>query len=222
MSLHLIICVILFQIKLNLLVILYQCLGSIKVVGVNLIGNEVCLRALRDDDLHRRIVWMNDCETSMLFTGTTPFMEYNIDNAINWRNNAESDPNVIIWAIDTILGTHIGDISLHSIDTHTNTAKLAVLIGDKNYWNKGYGTDAIKLVLSYSFDILKLHSIKLKVFEYNARAIRCYEKCGFKAADTLSYNTFASNRPNEIIMTITKNDYLLVKHNADFIYNRTP
>lgn len=57
---------------------------------------------------------------------------------------------------------------------------MEIFIAEKDYFSNGYGTAAIKLILDYGFNYINLHSINLTVMEFNPRAIRCYEKCGFK------------------------------------------
>lgn len=74
----------------------------------------------------------------------------------------------------------IGTIGLHEINPINRTATLGIFIGEKDGRNKGYGTEAIKLILEYSFKYLNLNNIKLDVLEFNPRAIACYKKCGFK------------------------------------------
>jgi RimJ/RimL family protein N-acetyltransferase len=73
----------------------------------------------------------------------------------------------------------IGLIGLDSFDWPSGSAWLGIGIGEPEFQSKGYGTDAMKVILRYGFVELNLHRIVLTVFEYNARAIRCYEKCGF-------------------------------------------
>jgi RimJ/RimL family protein N-acetyltransferase len=66
------------------------------------------------------------------------------------------------------------------IDHLNQTAEVGIFIGNKNYWDKGYGTEALILLLDYGFKALNLHNILLKVYAYNTRAIETYEKVGFK------------------------------------------
>lgn len=73
----------------------------------------------------------------------------------------------------------IGSCSLFDLDHLDRKAELGIMIGEKSCWNKGYGFEAIKLLLDYGFNILNLNNIYLKVFEYNKRAIACYRKVGF-------------------------------------------
>ena len=65
-------------------------------------------------------------------------------------------------------------------DDDTLFVFITVFIGDKEFRNKGYGTEAIKLILEYGFKYLNLKNIKLDLMEFNERALKCYKKCGFK------------------------------------------
>jgi RimJ/RimL family protein N-acetyltransferase len=73
----------------------------------------------------------------------------------------------------------IGFVGLHAIRWKDGEAFIGIGIGERDYWDKGYGTDAMRVVLRYAFNELGLHRISLGVFEYNPRAIRSYEKAGF-------------------------------------------
>jgi RimJ/RimL family protein N-acetyltransferase len=74
----------------------------------------------------------------------------------------------------------IGDIGLGDFDHLAGTAWVGIGVGDPDFRGKGYGTDAMKIILRYAFEELNLHRVNLSVFEFNKRAIRSYEKCGFK------------------------------------------
>jgi len=74
---------------------------------------------------------------------------------------------------------HIGFVGLFPIWAHGN-AWLGIGIGERDYWGKGYGTDTMRLILRFAFMELNLHRVTLDVFEYNSRAIRSYEKAGFR------------------------------------------
>lgn len=149
------------------------------MVGPALDGIKTRLRPLEDGDLLRRTAWMNDPESVRLFTGSPPEKTYLIPDAERWRRNLEADTGTLVWAIEAKNGRHIGDVDLHDISYRDGSAKLTVLIGDKAYWGRGYGTDAISALLRHAFTELGLSQVNLKVFDFNERAIRCYEKCGF-------------------------------------------
>ena len=74
----------------------------------------------------------------------------------------------------------IGATGIHDVSSVHKNAEIGIVIGNKSYWSKGYGTEALRLMLEYGFDQLNLHKIYLWVFCFNTRAIRAYEKVGFK------------------------------------------
>ncbi len=73
----------------------------------------------------------------------------------------------------------IGQIGLDGIQFSRGEAFVGISLGERQDWGKGYGTDAMRVLLGYAFDELNLHRVSLDVFEYNPRAIRSYEKAGF-------------------------------------------
>jgi RimJ/RimL family protein N-acetyltransferase len=73
----------------------------------------------------------------------------------------------------------IGFIGLFELFKQHGDTLVAIALGERDYWGKGYGTDAMKIMLRYAFDELNLRRVGLIVFEYNPRAIRSYEKAGF-------------------------------------------
>jgi RimJ/RimL family protein N-acetyltransferase len=74
----------------------------------------------------------------------------------------------------------IGFIALDEIKWTDRESYVAVGIGESDFWGKGCGSDAMRLMLRYAFTELNLHRISLNVYAYNQRAIRSYEKCGFQ------------------------------------------
>lgn len=154
------------------------------MIGPDISGEKVNLRRLRNDDLARRVEWLNDEETVRLFTGMKPDRPYTSADAERWRHGVETDPVTRVWAIDTKDGRHIGDVDIHDINGLDASARLTILIGETDGRDRGYGTDAVKVVLCYAFEELRLRSVNLRVCDFNRRAIRCYEKCGFAHAKT--------------------------------------
>lgn len=74
----------------------------------------------------------------------------------------------------------VGEIGLESTEYGHRDTYVGISIGDRSDWGRGYGTDAMLIMLRYAFNELNLHRVSLSVFEYNPRAIRSYEKVGFQ------------------------------------------
>lgn len=93
-----------------------------------------------------------------------------------WVNGDDNS----LFAIRTVREAQLlGFIELEGFKWAQGTGWLAVTIGDRKYWGSGYGSEAVRLILRYGFTELNLQRIALTVFEYNPRAIRAYERCGF-------------------------------------------
>jgi RimJ/RimL family protein N-acetyltransferase len=90
-------------------------------------------------------------------------------------------PNILEFGIRTLTdGKLIGFIGFDGMNWTDRDTFVAIGIGEPDFWSKGYGTDAMRIMLRYGFTELNLHRISLTVFEVNPRGIRSYEKCGFK------------------------------------------
>ncbi|MCS7207118.1 MAG: GNAT family N-acetyltransferase [Dehalococcoidia bacterium] len=92
------------------------------------------------------------------------------------------------FAIDTLDGKHIGNCMYYDIDYTTGEAELGIMIGEKEYWNRGYGTDAVKTLLAMIFTETTLQRIYLHTLEWNVRAQRSFAKAGFVPVRTVRRN----------------------------------
>jgi RimJ/RimL family protein N-acetyltransferase len=143
-------------------------------------GTLVNLRAREMTDLDRNYRWMNDREVTEHLA-----MRYPLSLAAEemWIREGSSKPIVygvnVFFAIETKDGEHIGNISFHEMSVERRKARLGIVIGDKAYWSKGYGTDSMLTFLRFAFDEMNLHRIDLTVDDDNLRGIACYRKCGF-------------------------------------------
>ncbi len=104
--------------------------------------------------------------------------------------------------------TAIGTIALMNVDTRNRHAELAIVIGEKSYWSKGYGTEMMKELLSYTFEGLNLRKAYLHVFSFNKRAIGLYEKLGFKKEGTLKEMLYRDGKYHDVYAYgLFKEDY---------------
>jgi RimJ/RimL family protein N-acetyltransferase len=139
-------------------------------------GEKVVLRAPEPEDLERCYVWMNDREVTRFTTMRFPISR---GAELKWLQQDRDPAQVVELAIESLEGEHIGNCGLMRVDHLCRSAELGIVIGDKNYWARGYGTDAVLTLCGFGFAEMNLNRIELHVYDYNSRGIACYEKCGF-------------------------------------------
>jgi RimJ/RimL family protein N-acetyltransferase len=105
-------------------------------------------------------------------------------------------------------GRYVGVIRLSGIDWHDHRARLAIGIFDRRFWSRGYGSEAIRLLLRYGFEELGLHRVDLRVLHYNTRAIRAYERCGLVREGVEREAARVDGRwHDDVIMSILEHEY---------------
>jgi diamine N-acetyltransferase len=164
-------------------------------------GNRIRFRAPERNDLPTFVNWINDPEVR---AGLSLFLPMSMAQEEQWfddmlKRPVEEHPlsievkNKNDWFI-------IGNIGLFNFDSIARSAEVGILIGDKTYWNKGYGTEALKLLLKHGFETLNLNRIFLRVYEDNPRAIRCYEKVGFVHEGRMRQGRFTQGKFVDILI----------------------
>lgn len=128
------------------------------------------------EDAERFVELINDEELRQYLALTFPINKIMEEE---WIRNSSNNRTNVNFSIETLEGVLIGATGLKDIDWVNRSAEFGIAIFDKKYWNKGMGTEATKLMLRYAFEYLNLNRIFLRTYEYNKRAIRVYEKCGF-------------------------------------------
>lgn len=127
-----------------------------------------------------------------------------MENAQKWIHSIQS--NDCEWCVE-FEGRLIGQARL-TLDDMDNRARYAVGLFDPAVWGKGLGTEVTQLVLRYAFQELRLHRVDLRVLEYNQRAIRCYEKCGFVEEGREREGALIEGKyETDIIMSILDREY---------------
>ena len=141
-------------------------------------GKRIYLKTLIEDDASEEYVgWINDKDVNQyLETKRTTLEELR-----SYITKKKEDENCLFLGIYFKENNkHIGNIKLEPIDFKKKIATMGMLIGDKKYWGRGLATEALNLLVEWSFNNLDLDEIDLGVLKDNAAAIRVYEKAGFK------------------------------------------
>jgi RimJ/RimL family protein N-acetyltransferase len=133
--------------------------------------------------------WRKDKELSAL-NGEPPFHGTFTDylNIINSTDNSIYSHTQRYFSIKTCTGQHIGTCAIYDIDWQNATASVGISIGDRQYWNKGYGTDAFMALIKHAFHNFDLQQLQLKTLKHNMRAQACFAKCGFLRCGSLMEN----------------------------------
>jgi diamine N-acetyltransferase len=145
----------------------------------NIVGTSVALGPPRRDLLAVYLRWVNDFEvTRTLAIGMRP-TSWEAEEA--WYERVTTSVHDVFFTIYERASLRpIGGTGLHNLDYANRTAEFGILIGEKDCWGKGYGTEATSLMLDFGFTALGLHNIMLRVFSFNERGLRAYTRAGFR------------------------------------------
>lgn len=148
-------------------------------------GEKVVLRDKLLEDAADDYAWRRDPELSKL-DATTPiqmsFNEYykytedEVGYASKWSRR---------FAIDTRDGFHIGNCMFYDIDLRRGETELGIMLGNRDYWGKGFGTDAVITLLDYIFTTTTLNRVYLHTLDWNVRARRSFTRAGFQEVRTV-------------------------------------
>lgn len=145
-------------------------------------GEKIYLAAVDPAELGEAMArWGNDSEY-MRLQDADPARRFSTTSYKSWiEKNLEENQNQGFWFTIRSCGDDrlIGDVSLWVVSWTHRDGFAGIGIGDRQDWGRGFGTEAMQLLLRFAFHELDLHRVSLNVFDYNPRAIRSYEKAGF-------------------------------------------
>jgi RimJ/RimL family protein N-acetyltransferase len=178
---------------------------------VNMIYSErVRFRAVERTDLTRFAEWLNDPE---IRGGLLLYLPLSLPEEENWYLNMLKSPPaehpMVIEIRQAEEWLMVGNCGIHQIDWRCRSAELGIFIGEKGYWNQGYGTEAMRLLLKHGFETLNLNRLALDVYENNLRAVRSYEKAGFVHEGRKRQAVYMDGRYMDLlIMSVLRGEWL--------------
>jgi RimJ/RimL family protein N-acetyltransferase len=159
---------------------------GLKSLNGNIItGKQIRLREKKLTDVRNDYQWQIDPELAELDAAPildVSFSAYLLDYSSNVHHK---DHHRYPLAIETLDGKHIGNCTCYDISVRKAEAQVGIMIGDKAYWGKGYGTDAVNTLVDYIYNQSSFNRLYLKTLDWNKRAQKCFSKCGFTPYDTL-------------------------------------
>lgn len=173
-------------------------------------GDHVYLRPIQKEDMYSFYQATQDEEIRYM-TGTRD--SFTMEQLAHHFTTISQDESRRDFAICLSQNNElIGDLSIVEIDEMNKKAGFRIAIHNPTYFNKGYGSEATKLAILFSFEQLKLNRLQLEVFSHNKRGMKAYEKVGFKKEGVLRQSLYINNQySDEIIMGITRADYKTFK-----------
>ncbi len=178
-----------------------------------LVGDRIYLSPRNSEDVEKFTEWMNDFQVTDYIGRSGALMSLECEKRYLEENyNLEGTFAIVTLAENKIIGT----VGLKDINTINRSAVLGIFIGEKDYLSKGYGTEAIRLILDFGFNYMNLHNIKLELISFNERALKCYKKCGFVETGRTRENVFVNGKYYDTIsMDILSNEF-----NESYIRNK--
>ena len=177
----------------------------------HLFGKRIRLRAVEQSDLDIFCRWINDPEITENLLLVYPMSQ--VEEARWYENMLQQPPSNHVMVIDIQTEKQpdswqaIGNCGFMNFDWRNRSAEIGIMIGEKDQWNKGYGTEAMRLMCDYGFNTLNLHRIFLRVFEGNERGKQAYKKAGFIHEGTMRQAHFRDGRYWDVdLMSILKTD----------------
>ena len=177
-----------------------------------LIGQRIYLRPLKPKDLNKNyLAWLNDPEVNeFLDSCRRPTAKYQLKKY--YEQVMDSSTDIMFAIIEKKSARHIGNVRLSKIDWIHREANYGRMIGDKKAWGKGYGVEALRLIMDYAFNTLNLNRLYTPVIEGNIASIKSNVRAGMQREGRARQARFIKGKYLDIIhFAMTKDRYLKMK-----------
>lgn len=182
-----------------------------------LYGSRIRLRAAEKDDIPVFLRWINDPEVTENLMLRSPMSRFEEEQ---WYDSMmKRPPSEHVMVIEILPQSSdneplpIGTCQFMDIDWRNRSAEIGIMIGEKNQWNQGYGTETMQVLLEHGFKTLNFHRIWLRVFDKNKSAIRVYEKAGLTYEGKQRQAHYQHGRYYDIhLMSVLKDEWLQYNH----------
>lgn len=164
-------------------------------------GERVTLGPVKREYIESYLKWLNDPELTQYLAAYLPLTRMKEED---WIESLKNRNDTIIFAItiteENGVEKHIGNCGLHDIDWKNRFTEVGIMIGEKEYQGKGFGTEAMELIIRYGFETVNLNRIQLHVYDFNIRAIKSYLKIGFIEEGRMRQGQFKNGKYHDMIL----------------------
>jgi RimJ/RimL family protein N-acetyltransferase len=169
-------------------------------------GHKVYLRPIDERNIETFLRWINDRSISRYLESYLPVTERG-EQA--WFESVVHSQNNILFSIVTLDGVLIGNTGLMNIKWNDRVGFTGTMIGEKEFWGKGYGTDSKMLLLDYAFNVLNMRKICSSTYAFNDRSLASMLKCGFQEEGRRRLQVYREGEYyDEIMVGVFKEEWL--------------
>jgi Acetyltransferases, including N-acetylases of ribosomal proteins len=174
-----------------------------------LYGTRIRLRGDERNDLPKFVEWLNDPEVRRYLSMSLPISQATEENWYEGMLKRPPEEQPLGIEIKENEGWElIGNCGFFDINWRRRSAEVGLFIGEKSCWNKGYGTEVMRLLLRHGFETLNLNRIFLHVDTDNLGGIRAYEKAGFIHEARLRQTDFREGKYcDDLIMSVLRSEW---------------
>lgn len=180
-------------------------LNSKKIVH----GKRVNFCKITKNDLATLQKWRNSSE---IWSYSTQYVLLNMINQQQWYEQImQKNSDRVMFMVTTKAGKPIGVCGLIHINLKDKIASVAIIIGEKKYQSKGFGTEILQMLLDYGFNQIRIHKIESEVFAYNQASAKLFKKMNFKEEVILRDSLWRNGKWwNILILSILQNEYVRI------------
>ncbi len=159
-----------------------------------LTGEKVRLRAYKKEDISLAQELLNEPDIRLNLAVPVPF-PFTLEDEEKWYSGLTAMKDTYNFAIEDLeTGLYLGGCGINAVDWKNSHATVGIFIGQEAYLGRGYGTDAMRVLVDFIFNEMNLNKIILNVFSFNERAVKSYKKCGFSVEGTHRQELFRGGR----------------------------
>src|SRR4030042_17418 len=162
-------------------------------------GEKLRLRALEAEALAHCLKWRNDWNVVRTLSAVWYPISRQAERAWLERRVLDDDPTRKSFVIESLSGQYLGTCGRDLMAPRDRKARVGIVIGLPEYWDKGFGREALKLLAQYAFDFLNLRKLYLETYAFNPRALKCYQDAGFVQEGVFRREFFREGQYHDII-----------------------